>query len=459
MPTFPFEAMIAFGFLSLFLVIGVFLRANIKFFQHFLIPSALIGGIIGLILMMSKIIPVSSSMYETFAYHFFNVSFISLGLAGGNDAGEKRGKEILRGTFWMSLIEGISFSIQGITGGVLVILFGLLGIKLFPTFGFFAPLALEEGPGQSLSIGKVWEGFGFDHAATIGLSFATLGILLSLFIGVPLVNWGVRKGLAVHAPKELPQDLLKGIISKGGRKESAGELTMHSGNIETLAFQLSMIGVVYLITYGIIKLFGLILSTDVESSLWGFFFIIGILVAVTVQTIMKKFGIHYLVDSGIQQRITGWSVDYMIASTVMAVQMVIIWKYIVPILTIVLISTFLTTIIVVYLGNRLWSYNLERMVSIYGTVIGIVPTGLLLLRIADPEFRTPAALELGLCNIMGAPFIFLGVIITYAPLWWNWSVGFTVLVYAILLIIYLYALHLFHLMGKSVLTEANSVTN
>ncbi|MGB9521358.1 MAG: hypothetical protein ACPL6F_01250, partial [Anaerolineales bacterium] len=122
------------------------------------------------------------------------------------------------------------------------------------------------------------------------------------------------------------------------------------------------------------------------------------------------------------------------------------------------LSTLFTTIVVVYLGNRLWSYNLERMVSIYGTVIGIVPTGLLLLRIADPEFRTPAALELGFCNIMGAPVIFLGVIITYAPLWWHWSVAFTVLIYAILLLIYLIALRVFHLMGKSRLTEVSSAT-
>lgn len=47
---FPFESMVVFGWLASMLLIGVLLRAKIPFFQKFLFPSCLIGGIAGLIL-------------------------------------------------------------------------------------------------------------------------------------------------------------------------------------------------------------------------------------------------------------------------------------------------------------------------------------------------------------------------------------------------------------------------
>ncbi|NIU58348.1 MAG: sodium:glutamate symporter, partial [Phycisphaerae bacterium] len=97
--------------------------------------------------------------------------------------------------------------------GLLVIIFGILGLKLFPTFGFLVPLGFEEGPGQALSVGKVWEGFGFAQAATLGLTFAAIGYFFAFFVGVPLVNWGIRKGLAAHGNQDLSRDVLTGIIS------------------------------------------------------------------------------------------------------------------------------------------------------------------------------------------------------------------------------------------------------
>ena len=115
-------------------------------------------------------------------------------------------------------------------------------------------------------------------------------------MGVPLVNWGIRRGYAKHGTETLPQDLLVGIIPKSQQKESAGELTMHSGNIDTLAFQAALIGLVYVLTYGFIILFGKFLPPDAASILWGFFFFFGMLIALLIRLLMGKIGIDHLVD-------------------------------------------------------------------------------------------------------------------------------------------------------------------
>ena len=58
---FPFESMLVFGWLACMLLFGVFLRAKIFFFQRYLFPGCLIGGITGLILINTGIISVATA--------------------------------------------------------------------------------------------------------------------------------------------------------------------------------------------------------------------------------------------------------------------------------------------------------------------------------------------------------------------------------------------------------------
>ena len=98
---------------------------------------------------------------------------------------------------------------------------------------------------------------------------------------------------------------------------------------------------------------GLIVPPDVAAILWGFFFIFGLGFALVIRRIMEKLGVDHLIDSGIQRRITGWSVDFLIVATVMAIQLTVVWQYILPISTISIISGAFTTLVVIYLGKRI----------------------------------------------------------------------------------------------------------
>jgi ESS family glutamate:Na+ symporter len=447
---FPFESMLLFSSLAAMLLLGVLLRAKIPFFQKYLIPSCLIGGILGLVLVNIGVLRSSVSNLETFAYHFFNISFISVGLTQDNNQKntKKKDKGFLKGPLWMALTQTAIFPLQAIVGGILVILFGLIGMDLFPTFGFFGPLGFEEGPGQALSIGKVWEGFGFEYATTIGLTFAAIGFFFSFFIGVPLVNWGIRKGLSARGPKDMPKDFLVGIIPKNRRTEPAGKLTFHSGNVDSLAFQAALIGVVYVLTYGLMKCLTMIVPPDNAKILWGFFFIFGLGIALITRWTMGKFNIGHLADPGIQRRITGWSVDFLIVSTVMAIKLAVVMKYIIPISMISLSIGAVTTVTVIYLGKRIWSYNLERTAAVYGAVTGTVPSGLLLLRIVDPEFKTPVAIDIALMNVFSIPGIGLCLVLVNGPIWWNWSTGLTVLIFLAVMAVPLVLLRVFKLWGS-----------
>ncbi len=428
---FAFDGMIVFGWLSFMLLAGVLLRSKIPLLQRFLFPSCLIGGVLGLILTQIGIVKIDPNVLETFAYHFFNISFISVGLTAGTTNTNKpaQNSAYIKGPAWMALIQGSCFGMQASLSGLLVIVFGILGYELFPTFGFLVPLGFEEGPGQVLSVGKVWESFGFAHAATIGLTFAAMGFFISFFVGVPLVNWGIRKGLSTTGPRELPKEVLTGIIPKGGHTESAGSLTLHPGNIDTLAFQAAMVGLVYIITYGVVKYTGMFLPDDAAKILWGFFFIVGLMIAILIRKLMTSWGWGHLMDSGIQRRVTGWAIDFLIVSTVAVIQLTVVWRFILPIGVMGLLNGILTTLFVVYFGRRVGAYNLERTAAVYGAVTGTVSSGLLLLRIADPEFKTPVAIEIAIMNVFSIVPIGICLMLVNGPLWWGWGVGLTSLVF------------------------------
>lgn len=447
---FPFEAILAFGAMSVMLLIGIFLRAKVRFFQRFLFPSCLIGGILGWLLISLKVINVSTDILETFAYHFFIISFISVGLTY-DDTPQEPGatRKILGGAWWMAMIEGITVPIQLLIGSAIVGIFLLFGKELFPTFGFLVPIGFTEGPGQALAFGKVWEtDFGFEHAATIGLTFAAVGYLFAFFAGVPLVNWGIRRGLSSTTSGTLPDDVIKGIVPRDQEKESAGQLTLHSGNVDTLAFHAALIGLVYVLTYFFVKMLAALIGPQAGPISWGFCFFYGMFIALILRTIMKKLGIRHLINPGVQRRITGWSVDFLIVATVMAIQAVVVWEYILPISLMCIFSWVATLWSILYLGRRLDRLGFERAVAIYGTCTGTVSTGLLLLRIADPEFKSPVAFELALMNVMAIPFIATYMVLMNAPLWWHWSLGFTCLIYFGFMVLCLVMIKLFRFWGK-----------
>ena len=448
---FPFEPFLAFGTMAIFLLIGIYLRAKIKFLQNFLIPSCIIGGVIGMIVLNLDILPFKADIFEAFVYHFFIISFISIGLTYNreNDGQKDKTKSMLKGATWMAMIEGVSISLQAIIGCLFVMLFGIFGVKLFPTFGLFIPLGFTEGPGQALSFGQVWETqYGFEHASTIGLTFAGIGFLVAFFVGIPLIRWGVKKGLPVEKPKALPDDLLKGIISDGQEREQAGELTTHSGNVETLAFHMALVGLVYILAYFFTMALVKITSPNISKSLFGFFFFFGLFIAILVRTVMNKLGIRHMIDPGIQRRITGWAVDFLLIGTIMAIQLVVVWQYIVPIAAMSIVAAVITTCAILYLGKRIDTLNFERTMTIFGTCTGTVSTGLLLLRVIDPEFRTPVALEIGLMNVVVVPIIVASMILVNAPVWWGWNLWLVTGAHVLLLVISVIIIRIIKMWGE-----------
>jgi ESS family glutamate:Na+ symporter len=406
-----------------------------------------------MILRNANLISIPQASLELIVYHLFNLSFISVGLTPASKI-RKEGskKEKIAGPLGMGLMQGVIFPLQAIIGGVITLLLIKVGFNLFSVFGFLTPLGFIEGPGQALSIGTSWEQIAahiYTNATVVGLTFAAIGFFFAFFVGVPLVDWGIRKGLSDQTPKILPTDFVRGIISKNQEKKSAGYETTHPANVDVVSFHFALVGLTYIATYGLVSLLTTILPGDIAKMIWGFFFFFGLVVAVLIRSVIQKLSLDYLVDRDVQKRITGWSVDFLIVATIAAIQLAIVWTYVLPISIISFFTGVSTLLVVLYLGKRMWKkYTLERTAGIFGTVTGTVPSGLLLVRILDPEFKTPAAIDLGLTSIFAAPFVLSGMLLVNAPVLWGWSVEQTILAFAGMLLVALALIKIFGLWGK-----------
>ncbi|NCC64702.1 MAG: sodium:glutamate symporter, partial [Spirochaetia bacterium] len=98
------------------------------------------------------------------------------------------------------------------------------------------------------------------------------------------------------------------------------------------------------------------------------------------------------------------------ASSLGAISLVAVQGYWIPILILVAAGIFITMVILPWYCSRIYDdHQFFRMLVIYGTATGTLPTGLALLRVVDQEFETPVATDylysVGIVFLLAIPII------------------------------------------------------
>ena len=409
--------LIAFGWISLLLLVGSWLRAKVSFFQKYLVPSSLIAGFLGFILVSLGWVgipdpangwtAIPNQTFSLISFHLFSFGFVAIGLVsgGGADGGNK--EEVFKGSLWMALLWTAAACIQALAGWL--IFMGCKSIvsgEAYAPLGFLSAHGFAQGPGQVLAISSVWQdAFKIPGAVSVGLTFAAAGFFAAALVGVPLAYWGVKKGLTHHAPANLSEDFLRGLMRPENR-QSLGYHTTNPANIDTVAFHLAIMGLVYLIAYFLCYFFKYHLFPPAMAQLtFGFIFFWGLMAAVVFRLLLNKTGAGKYLDDGVQRRLTGASVDFMIVSVMMAVKLSAIMDLIVPIILTIVVGTAIALFMSLYFGRRVKAFGFEKVAAMFGYLTGTGASALLLLRIVDADFRTPTAVQVGLMNLFSL-FIF-----------------------------------------------------
>lgn len=385
------------------------LRCKLRFIQRAYIPAALLAGFMGLFLgpQFLDVLPFSSEIgnYPTVLIAvLFGTMFLGT-------KGRVSIKSILSGAgdtmFVNAASEMMQFAVF-ILAGVTVLPLVFSGIN--EAFGLMLPAGFVGGHGTAAAIGGVLAESGWEDASTIGQTFATVGLLGGILLGVILINIGARKGWTrvIKGVDELPEEMLTGLVP-GDKAAPLGKSTTNGVSIDSLTWHVSLVlvsvGLAYLVNAGLKALL-----PDVSFPVYG----IALVCGVVVQLVLKLVRLEDNVDKEVITHIGSSATDFLVVFGIASIKVSVVVQYLVPIIALSVLGFAFVFGWFFLISRRFFrDYWFEHGIYIFGISTGVFATGIILLRITDPEFRTGVLEDFGLAWIVLS--VMDALIVAFAP--------------------------------------------
>ncbi|MHC4988571.1 MAG: sodium/glutamate symporter, partial [Planctomycetota bacterium] len=326
--------MTSFVVLCVLLGLGHVLRCKIKLLQKLYLPSCVIGGLVGLLLIQllslssgscSACESVNGWMEEVSAPwgklpgHLINVVFACLFLGVKipkfSDLWKRSGPQVVYGQIvaWGQYVVGL---------GLWVLVLGNIFTDLPGMFAGILPVGFEGGHGTAAGMGTVFEKHNWPEGRDLAMTSATCGIMSAIVVGMVLVNWAVRKGYAVKH-KELTEQIEDDSISviPVDQRPIAGRLTVNSDIIEAFSLHLVIVG--FACGIGLLLKQGLLLIEAqsaylTENELLASFpvFPLCMIGGLIIQLLFDKYDRKKLIDLGLIRRIQNCSLDFLVVAAI-----------------------------------------------------------------------------------------------------------------------------------------------
>lgn len=395
------QLMYCFCVLSALLLLGAFLRGVIPAFQRLFLPASVIGGFIGLligpIIWGESGVPIPDAWLKTWAtlpgiLIVPVVASVPLGMkfGGGSASAGKTSANIIK---MFAVIFGV-YVIQVIIGLCVREFFVVTQpeLNLYPPFGFELAQGFSGGHGTAGVIGSFYRDLNLPYwelAQGVTTTTATFGLVGGMVIGIIAINIAARRGKTaiLTKPGDIPPDMARGFQMDTARQKSVGLETTYSSSMDTITFHFAVVlatcGIAYVImnmakTYSIPGL--------KQIPIWAY----AIVVMFGVNFLLQKGGFGNLICGKTKGRIAGLCSDYAIVAAIASMPVRAIMDYIVPILALVIIGYIVTYTVTTFLCRYFFeNCHFERAIAIWGTCTGVFLSGLMLLKICDPDYELP----------------------------------------------------------------------
>lgn len=402
----PWTIVVDLGIISALMLLGKLIRVKVKGIQRFLIPPAVLAGIMGLVLGPEVLgwLPLSGSL-GTYAGILIAFVFAALPFTSTSKA-----REVAKVKRMWGYSQG-GMLLQWGFGGLLGIL--LLG-QIWPlndSFGITMPAGFCGGHGSAAALGDAFAGFGQDEVLTLAMTSATVGIICSIVIGLIFLRIGTKRGYSacLTEAEKLPEELRTGVVEKANRK-SIGEGIFSTISVSTLTFNLSVIGLVvlggYLISKGVSRV-----APMLELPVFSCSYIVGIL----VKFVCDRTKVTEYVCPETSSSLSGMFTDYLVAFGIASIKISVVSQYLVPMLILLFAGLIFTACYIYIAAKHIFKeYWFEKAMFSWGWFTGTMAMGMALLRIADPDSRSHCVDHYAIAYIFIAPVEI--ALITFAPI-------------------------------------------
>jgi ESS family glutamate:Na+ symporter len=208
---------------------------------------------------------------------------------------------------------------------------------------------------------------------------------------------------------DLEIESLAGIIPKGQRP-NAGKLTVTSDVIESLSLHLVFVGAAVLIGWMMQQ--GLIgLASGMPQTAKYIFekfplFPLCMLGGVIVQWLADRFDRHEHMDEQLMLRIQNCALDFLVVAAIANIKLDVVAKGWLPLVILIAAGIGWNVLCLRVFARRAFRDAwFERGIAEMGQSMGVTATGLLLLRVVDPEYKTEAAEAFASKQLLHEPFM------------------------------------------------------
>lgn len=415
--------------LGILLLVGKVIRLYTPPLQKYYIPSSIVGGLLGLVLgpqvwgatfntwvgnesgslsngvFPEEMIDVWKELPKLLITVVFATIFFGKEIPKPKKVWKIAGPQVAFGqtVAWGQYVIGILLALF-----ILTPMFGL-----DPIAGALIEISFEGGIGSASGLAPTFTDLGFEEAGDLAVGLATVGLISGLVIGIVLLNWGARKGHSklLKNPEEASKAKLKGFFDED-TMPAAGKQTTRPASIETLTLHFSFIaGAIFI---GFLLLKGL---QWVEKNTWeewtGFtlmehfpLFPLAMVGSVILQVFLNKYVSYPIVSYELMQRINGLALDFMVVSAIASLSLTTIGANITPFLILAVAGITLNVLAFLFIARIVMpDYWFERGIGDFGQSMGMTAIGLLLMRIADPERKSPAVESFGYKQLLFEPVV------------------------------------------------------
>ncbi len=432
--------------LGIFLLIGKIIRVKTPAVQKLFLPSSIIGGFLLLFLgpqVLGKLGGPENGIFTADMLSVWgplpgiliSIVFATLFL-GQKLPSPKRAATLVGPQLSLGIALGSGQYVIALLLAVAVL------VPIFaaePMVGALLEIGFEGGHGTAAGMRGTLEELGYADGADIAIGIATVGVVGGILIGIVLINWGVRTGKTeiLKGDAKASIDEQKGLYAED-EHYPAGELTSRPASVEPLSLHASIVALSILIGWLILE--GL---QWVEQTFWAdtieiFEFVplfpLAMLGGVVVQLVAERLGADRLIDPQMMLRIQGLALDFLIISALATLSLEAIGSNISSFLILCVAGIAFNVGMFLWLAPKIMPhYWFERGIGDFGQSMGVTATGLILMRIVDPDAESPAFEAFGYKQLVFEPFFGGGLVTAAAvPLIYNFGpwpllLGMTVL--------------------------------
>ena len=410
------------------LLVANMIKKSIPYLQESLIPTSVLGG--GLLLAIAGIYRVftgdalfdssffggnGSANLEILTYHTLALGFIaSTFKTSDNKLTKERTVEI----FNTGVTTVATYLLQAVVGFGITLIAARIMEDFFSAAGVLLPFGYGQGTGQAMNYGGIYENeYGFLGGKSFGLTIAAFGFLSASIGGVIHLNLLKKQGKVILRKAD-------DTVLRAEEIESSNEIPMQE-SIDKMTVQIALIAVAYLLSYALMHLLGLLLP-GMKSVIFGFNFLLGVLSATLIKTILKVSKKATVIkkqytNNFLMTRACNFFFDIMVVAGIAAIRIDMVEKYWGILLILGVVGAIITYIYIRISATVLFpAYAEEQFLAMYGMLTGTASTGVILLREIDGDFKTPAADNMVYQNfpaiVFGFPLMLLATLAPQKPI-------------------------------------------